>query len=78
MPGIVLDDPLGLWAPQLSLKLFDFQCQQAIELTQLLVFLPEKPYLPGGFCGSDHTADAAADRFADKIANTYPQGYDRL
>jgi hypothetical protein len=56
----------------LPLKFLDLQCQQAVELMQLLVFLLEKPDFLGGCCGSDHPADLAIDPFADKIVITYP------
>jgi hypothetical protein len=56
----------------LSLKLLDLQCQQVVELTQLLVFFPKKPNPFGVSCGSNHSADRAVDQFADKIVITYP------
>ena len=54
------------------MRSFDLQCQQAVELTQYLVFFLKKPKLLGGCCGSDHPADLAADQFAGKIVITYP------
>jgi hypothetical protein len=56
----------------MSLKFLDLQCRQAVAVTQLLVFLLEKPDLLGGCCGSDHPADLAIDPFANKIVITYP------
>lgn len=47
---------------------------QAVELTQLLVFLLKKPNLLGGCCGSDHPADRAVDQSAGKIVVMYPYG----
>jgi hypothetical protein len=47
--------------------------EAAVELTQFPVYLPKKPNLLGGCCGSDHPADRAVDPFAAKIVRTYPR-----
>jgi hypothetical protein len=72
LPLLVRQVALGLRAPQLPLKLFDLQCQQAVEQTQFLVSLLKKPNLLGECCGSDLPADLAVDQFADKVVITYP------
>ena len=63
LPLVVRKAPPGLRAPQLALKFFDLQSQQAVELAQLLVFLLENPDL---FGGCDHSAECATERLNDK------------
>jgi hypothetical protein len=72
-PFIVRQVPLGLQAPQHSLKLFDLQCRQAVNQAQFLDFLLKKLDLVGGCCGSDRPADPVADQFTDKNVIKYPR-----